>query len=363
MTVTQMLFMSRSRIAICLLSCCIILSLGLATTVRAADPIALTPIALTPIPLTIVSFSAPDSAHGRRWQRFEQKVEETLGGQVALTMLTGGQIGNEENMLSSLRRGRAQMGIISIGALAALVPELSLLTAPFLFESEAEADFIMDRYLFAPYAALLAEKGLTLAKWEDGGWHQLYARKPLPTPTDLINYRLRSSATEATRLFLAEAGADVVVLDFGDMVAAQQTGLVDGGVTTSVMYRVAGLYEDAPHFTLTRHAFAPGALLANKAWADAMPPEILDAVLAAQGTVADNRRLVRREAEESEDQLRAAGAILHELTEEERRAWITVAAPVQRKLREDIGGEAERFYELVLEGKRAFARLVAPPAE
>ncbi len=306
------------------------------------------------IPLTIVSFSAPDSAHGRRWVQFEQRVEDTLGDRVALNMLTGGQVGTEENMLSSIRRGRAQMGIISIGALAALVPELSLLVAPFLFESEAEADFVMDQYLFAPYADLLAKRGLTLAKWEDGGWHQLYARKPLRSPADLASYRLRSSATEATRLFLSEVDADVVVLDFGDIVAALETGLVDGGVTTSVMYRVAGLYEEAPHFTLTRHAFAPGALLANKAWADVTPPDVLKAVLAAQGTMADNRRLVRAEAEESEAALRAAGITIHELTDNERRAWVAAAAPVHRKLIDDIGGEAERMYAIAQEGKRAF---------
>lgn len=311
--------------------------------------------AADPIPLTIVSFSAPDSAHGRRWVRFEQKVEETLGDQVALNMLTGGQVGNEENMLSSIRRGRAQMGIISIGALAALVPELSLLVAPFLFESEDEADFIMDRYLFEPYAALLAERGIKLMKWEDGGWHQMYGRKPLRLPTDLNNYRLRSSATEATRMFLADAGADVVVLDFGDIVAALDTGLVDGGVTTSVMYRVAGLYEEAPHFTLSRHAFAPGALLANKAWADDIPAEVLASVSAAQGTMEDNRNLVRAEAIESLATLRAAGVTLHELTPEERRAWTDVSLPVHRKLIESIGGEAERIYGIMLDGKRAFA--------
>lgn len=331
--------------------------IGRVFAVLIASLIALSAQADDAIPLTVVSFSAPDSAHGRRWMRFEEQIQDTLGDQVALTMLTGGQVGNEENMLSSLRRGRAQMGIISIGALAAVVPELSLLAAPFLFESEEEADFIMDRYLFEPYAALLADRGLTLMKWEDGGWHQMYGRKPLRLPNDLTNYRLRSSATEATRLFLADAGADVVVLDFGDIVAALDTGLVDGGVTTTVMYRITGLYEEAPHFTLSRHALAPGALLANKEWSDSIPPDVLASISAAQGTMADNRRLVRAEAEDSITSLRDAGVTLHELTLKERKAWTDMSKPVQRKLIENIGGEAERIYEFVLEGKRAFGAL------
>ena len=84
------------------------------------------------------------------------------------------------------------------------------------------------------------------------------------------------------------------------------------------------------------------------------PPDVLKAVLAAQGTMADNRRLVRAEAEESEAALRAAGITIHELTDNERRAWVAAAAPVHRKLIDDIGGEAERMYAIAQEGKRAF---------
>ncbi len=311
-------------------------------------------LAQDPVPLTVVSFSAPDSVHGRRWVRFEQKIEETLGDRVALTMLTGGQVGNEDNMLSSLRRGRAQMGIISIGALSALVPELSILSAPFLFDSNEEADFVMDDVLFEPYAALLADRGLTLIKWEDGGWHNIYARRPLTTPDDLKDYRLRSSATDATRLFLSAFDADVVVLDFGDIVAALETGLVDGGVTTSVMYRVAGLYEDAPHYTLIRPAFSPGAVVANKAWAEDTPDDILALILGAHGTADGGRRVVRAELAESEAFVRAAGVNMHELPIDQRRVWAQADIPVTEQLMVEIGGDARRLHDLALDGKRQF---------
>lgn len=312
-------------------------------------------LAAEPIPLTVVSFSAPDSAHGRRWVKFQQEVEDMLGDRVKLAMLTGGQVGNEDNMLSSLRRGRAQMGIISIGALSALVPELSILSAPFLFDSEAEADFVMDEVLFEPYAELLARRGIALVKWEDGGWHNIYARQPVTTPQDLKDYRIRSSATDATRLFLSAFGADVVVLDFGDIVASLETGLVDGGVTTSVMYRVTGLFEDAPHYTLTRHAFSPGALVANKLWTEETPAEILNKILSAHGTADGGRKVVRQELAESEAFLRSAGVVIHELSPERREAWTAAAKPVISELIKTIGGDAQRFYDLALKGKREFA--------
>jgi TRAP-type C4-dicarboxylate transport system substrate-binding protein len=325
-------------------SCMVLALVCLSAPVTAADP----------VPLTVVSFSAPDSAHGRRWVAFENEVNATLGDQVELAMLTGGQVGNEDNMLSSLRRGRAQMGIISIGALSALVPELSILAAPFLFESNAEADFIMDEVLFEPYAELLADRGIALIKWEDGGWHNIFARKPLRTPSDLKDYRLRSSATDATRLFLSAFGADVVVLDFGDMVSALETGLVDGGVTTSIIYRVAGLYEDAQHYTLTRHAFSPGALIANKAWTEDTPPDVLEKIFTAHGTADGGRKVVRAELEESEAFVRASGVNMVELTADQRRLWTEAVQPVTEDLIAAIGGESQQIYDLAVEGKKRF---------
>ena len=323
----------------------ILASVVLVSPINAADP----------VPLTVVSFSAPDSAHGRRWVAFEKEIEKELGDRVDLVMLTGGQVGNEDNMLSSLRRGRAQMGIISIGALSAMVPELSVLSAPFLFESEAEADFVMDEVLFEPYAEFLAKRGLALVKWEDGGWHNIYARQPLTTPNDLKNYSLRSSATDATRLFLSAFGADVVVLDFGDIVSSLETGMVDGGVTTSVMYRVTGLYENAPHYTLTRHAFSPGALVANKSWTEDTPPDVLALIFEAHGTADGGRKVVRAELEQSEAFLKTEGVIMHELSPDQRRRWTEEIVPVTEELVATIDGDAQRIYDLALEGKRRFA--------
>lgn len=312
-----------------------------------------------PIPLTVVSFSTPDSAHGRRWVEFEAAVRQTLAEHVSLSMLTGGEIGSEDTMLAGLRRGRVHMGIISVGGLSPLVPELSLLAAPFLFDSEGQADFVMDRYVFDIYADLLAEKGLTLVKWEEGGWHQLYARTPMVWPEDARSYKLRSPATEATRLYLAALKADVVVLDFGDIVTSLQTGLVDGGITTSVMYKATGLYESAPHLMVTNHAFAPGAMLANTDWKKSVPVDTYTQIVRALGSTEEGRATVRAEIAESLAYVEDRGASIHYLSGDQVRAWAGIAQPVQRQLIDRIGGRAEEIYARIQDGKAAFSEGVS----
>ena len=59
-------------------------------------------------------------------------------------------------------------------ALSAVVPELALLYAPFLFADEQEADYVYDHLLTEIYGNLLAEKGLHLVSWYEIGFNQVY---------------------------------------------------------------------------------------------------------------------------------------------------------------------------------------------
>ena len=52
-----------------------------------------------------------------------------------------GELGNEENMVNSLRRDRVQISSSSLWGLSSTIPEAAVLSLPYLFESAEEADF------------------------------------------------------------------------------------------------------------------------------------------------------------------------------------------------------------------------------
>ena len=66
--------------------------------------------------------------------------------------------------------GRIQFANLSAQAVSALQPELALLYAPFLFDDEAEADYVYDHYLTGYYRRLLAEKDIHLVTWYEIGF-------------------------------------------------------------------------------------------------------------------------------------------------------------------------------------------------
>ena len=79
-------------------------------------------------------------------RRFEKDVAEASGGKLKISSFIAAQLGNEQDTVQQVARGRIDMGGFSNGAVALLVPELSLLGLPFYFKNVAEQDCAVDKH-------------------------------------------------------------------------------------------------------------------------------------------------------------------------------------------------------------------------
>lgn len=305
--------------------------------------------------VTVAGFSLPGSVDERNWQRFEQNVT-TWAPEFRLKMLVRGEGGPEETQFSNLRRGRVQIVGGSLAGAAAIVPELAVLQAPYLFESQAEADYVMDEVLLEPFRRIFAEQGLRLIQWLDIGWVNLYAREPILTPQDARGARLRAASSVASQEFVAAIGGDLITLPFPDILPSLQTGLIDGGVTSVSMYSLSGLPAEAPHFVLTEHSYDVGLLLANREWFDRLTPHDKDVFMQAFGSAGQARSDARAAVEDLFARLDSEGMVtVHRPSAEQRRAWTEAARPAHEAIIRKAGGRAQEIYDLILRGKADFA--------
>jgi TRAP-type C4-dicarboxylate transport system substrate-binding protein len=305
--------------------------------------------------LNVVSLAPADGIFRSHFPRFEKAVEANYHGDVDVVLLIDGQVGSEETMMSALRRGRAQYGVLTMAGVSASVPEFSLLMAPYLFDSFEEADFVMDHYVFDFATRLLDERGLLLLKWIDSGWWNVFAQTDIADPKDMHGVRMRASSSAATVQFLKEFGADVITLPFGELVPGLQTGLVEGGATNTSMYSAVALYEHAPKLIMTRHALNPGAIMVNKRWFRRLSPANQDVIWKTMASADVIRAAIRQEEQLALESIRSAGTIPQELTPAQRQAWKAPSAAIHAQLIEDLGGETAVLYERILAGKAAFA--------
>ncbi|MEM9305555.1 MAG: TRAP transporter substrate-binding protein DctP, partial [Pseudomonadota bacterium] len=201
-----------------------------------------------------------------QWERFEASIREQPESGLDPQMFVTGQLGNPDAALANTRRGRVQVGGFPLAGAATVVPELNMLLVPFLFENEAEVDYVLDNHLLSAFEDLFREKQLVLLQWVDAGWNNLYGSESLATPTAVSGKALRSQPTIASQVFLESLGADTIPMGYAEVLPALQTGLIKGGESVTPMYLVGGLVGEASHLTLTRHAYDSGVIVANRTW-------------------------------------------------------------------------------------------------
>lgn len=305
------------------------------------------------ISLAVGGTEVAGSPGSENWQQF-QAVVEASSEPFDLRMLIRGQLGSEEQLLSGLRRGRVQIASMSALAASALVPELTVLYAPFLFADEAEADYVLDNHLAEPLEALLAEQGLHVVQWHEIGFHHVYAREPLLSPADFRNRRFRVSNSIAAQVFAQSLGSDVISMGFADVVPALQTRMIDAGENAVPYYARTGIAEQAPHFVLTGHALGMNLVLANRDWWLAQPPDVRELLTAAF----PDREAIRRQVRAANAaELEAAGDIgfrVHVPDEATLERWREVTMPAHDLLLEQAGGRSRDIYAVALAGRDAW---------
>ncbi len=311
-------------------------------------------LAQTPREVAVGAYVIPGSPSETLFKDFAHRLTEDSKGALAPNMLVHGEGGSEEQVMTALRRGRFHVASLSTLVLSGIIPEMGLLSAPYLFDSVAEFDFVLENAIIPEANALAAEKGLVALRWIELGPQNLYARKPILTPDQIKNVRIRVSQDLAAKLFMEAVGADVIYLPSPDVIPALQTGLVDGGVTPTIAYAQTGLTSEAPHFSMIEFAQIGNMLVANKAWLDALPPEQAKVVTSSFAANGEIRRILRGLVADSLARQQELGFTVHELSAGQLAQWREAGKGVTVQVIDQIGGKTGDLYDAIQKSRAAF---------
>ena len=121
------------------------------------------------------------------------------------------------------------------------------------------------------------------------------------------------------------------------------------------MHVPTGIAGEAPHLTLTDHSFATSIIVMKKSWIDGLPEEQNRLLLNSFIDVSDSRQWTRNEWKTFLDEQEKWKFTAHSITPEQRNLWKAATASVPRRLIDSVGGDAQMIWDLVQEGKAAFA--------
>lgn len=331
---------------------------ALSLLIGAAGAIAPPPAAAQdkPVTLRLTSNSPPKAPWALQIERIIAKIAEETKGTVKVEPFYGGQLGNEQDTIQQLARGRIDMGLFAIGAAALIVPEVQLSILPFYFASFAEQDCMLDRHLYRPFDAAFAARGVKLLGLADVGTIDVIGKKPYPTPADVRGLKA-ITYTKNQQMMWTALGVNGTFVGVPEWSSSLQSGLVDIGGSPMALYVPSGLNKVAPVLTQLNMWNAPGVIVVNKGVWDRLSAEQRAGVERAMAAepAAKLRAEIRGFDAKLREMHKAGGGQIVEISAEQRAAWRNAVAPAWPEMVKSMGGEADALYR-AMEAARASCR-------
>jgi tripartite ATP-independent transporter DctP family solute receptor len=232
---------------------------------------------------------------------FKTAVESGTHNRVNVRLFIGGTLGDENETVLQCQRGQIQGVGASTGALASLVPELSVLELPFLFKNGAEADNILDKVLLSSAEQAFGAKGFKLGFWSENGFRSFGTQFGfVKSPADLKGRKMRSQENPVHIEMYRAFGASPQPIPTTEVLTALNTGVVEGYDNTPLFAFAAQWTSGTKYFTMTRHIYQPAAIVFNKGWYDGLPTDVQGVLMSARAQLTQPLR----------DQIRAMEPIL-----------------------------------------------------
>ena len=213
-------------------------------------------------------------------------IAKETGGRVTLTVFAGGTQGDESTVLRKMRLDALQAAALTGVGLGSIDASFNVFDVPFFFASYDELNAVTEA-LTPTLAKRLEAKGYVLVNWGNGGWTQIFTKKPVNTVDELKKAKLWTSAGNDRMVqWFKSNGFEPRAMAMTDIMTGLTTGMVEAVPTTPIAALGYQWYKQTPNMLDIGLAPVVGAtIVTKKAW-NAIPaadrPKILASALAVQ---------------------------------------------------------------------------------
>ena len=287
----------------------------------------------------------PKYANGRVYydNLVKQVKANGLGEQIEIAFFPDNQLGQEIDVINSVKLGVIDLMVSGSSISANLVPLVGTFDLGYLFTSFPQQTKAFDAGAAKPIEeALLKGANIRIIGWAyNFGARSVLAKKPVKTPEDLAGLKIRTLPNPVITECLRLMGAAATPLAFGEIYTALQAGVLDGLEHDPPTILSSKFFETAKYYALTQHIFSPLAVYFSDATYKRMDPKLRDGFLdAAQKAAADTRRHGMAVEQEALAILVEKGVTV---TDCDREALPQAGPAADREFREGAaGGQADR---------------------
>lgn len=269
-------------------------------------------------------------------KKFKELVEAKTNGQVQVTIFPNAQLGSEREMAEGVRMGTIQMTTVtSDGTLPAWVPELQVLSIPYLFRDRDHAYKVLDGDVGKELGNKLLAQGLRSLGFCELGWrHFTNNVRPIAKPEDAKGLKIRVQEAKIWFSLVQALGATPTPIPFGDLYTALQQRTVDGQENPVATIRSMKFYEVQKFLTLDGHTYSAGSVLINPKFYDGLSPEIQKAIEdSAAEAISYQRQVIAQKETEDLQFLKDKGM---QVTEPDRNAFAEATKNIPEQVKDMV---------------------------
>lgn len=236
-----------------------------------------------------------------------------------------------EEILWLVEDGVLTLGYQSSSYLTDRVPELGFVDLPFLFDRRDAARAAIDGGLGRFLAAKIEQRAnYRILGWYENGFRHISNRlRPIRTPADLKDMRIRVLPSEVQARTFELLGAVPVRCDLTEAIAGIKAGTLDAQENPFANTVTYGVHEFHRFHTVTNHFYISRPIFLHRPSFEAWPADLQEAMRQAVGrAVAFQRDLAIEEDAQARDAILAEGCEIAELTAAEHAQFRAAVTPL-----------------------------------
>ena len=214
--------------------------------------------------LRFAHYGAPADAVTKTGEKFQELVAEKTGGSVEIKIYPGMELGDSKAMVQGARMGTIDISTTGNPYFTGFAPVLNVIDLPFLFQSDAHVEKVMDGPIGAELGDKLQKYSLkALAFWEIGFRNLTNNVRQVVKPEDVKGLKIRTTPNPAHVLAFKILGANPTPMPFAELYMALQTGTVDGQENPTHHIYANRFQEVQKYLSETRHAYTASPVVMN----------------------------------------------------------------------------------------------------
>ncbi len=288
----------------------------------------------------MTTLAPKNSAMANILTKMDKEVRAKSNNEVGVRVYYGGVQGDEKEAIQKIKFKQLHGGMFTASGLYRLVPEIHILSIPYLFRNYKEVVYVRNAIKKDLYKRFL-DKGYVVLAWGDAGFAYQFSKVPITSQSIAKKQKFWQWGDDPVGAATYKAiGVTPVSLSIADVMTSLSTRLIDAAAATPNMAVAMRWYTKFKYMSEFPNVCVQGATIVRKDQWDKVSPGSQKLIKTlSQEYYDDYVVLNRKDDEKAVGLLKKAGVQIVHVSDQNKQKASSYSEGISKKVRESLVGK------------------------